>query len=408
MIVPLRLVVLDRLIVGRAIEACAQEVGLAHVERIETALARDCVHDALDGDHALRAAEAAKGGVGDGVGLQAAGQDRNVREPVAVAGVKHRAVTDAGRKVRGTAAARVERHLVTGDHALVVVTHSPIGAEIVALAGQCEVVVAIEADLAWSPRHARGERRDRRPGAGLAFLAAEAAAHPARLHGDEGVRYSEDAGDDVLRLGRVLRRSVHRHLVPSPGKAKDAWPFEIEMLLAADRELAIQPMRGLVDRGRRVAAAERIVVLNARAADERIRDRDRRRSGLDVDLREPRRPARLVARARDDGEQSLAVEHHLLFDEQGLIGEDRRDVVLARNIRRSQNSDDARGAADRLQTQALQFAGGLVGHADRDMQRARGLADVVDVSRRALDMQARGIVRQRLMNHCGRARVEDG
>ena len=173
-------VVLDRLIVGRAIETGAQKVGLAHVERIEAALARDCVHDTLDGDHALRPAKAAKGGVGDGVGLQAAGQDRNVREPIAVAGVKHRAVTDAGRKVRGTAAARVERDFVTGDHALVVVTHAPIGAEIVALAGQREVVIAIEADLArLAPSRARQApqspprrkpgfpcRRSRRPSGG--------------------------------------------------------------------------------------------------------------------------------------------------------------------------------------------------------------------------------------------------
>ena len=228
------LVVLDRLIVGRAFEARAQQVGLAHVERIETPIARDCVHHALDRDHALRAAEAAKGGVGDGVGLEAAGEDRNVGEPIAVAGVKHRAVTDAGRKVRGTAAARVERHFVTRDHALVVVSHSPIGAEIVALAGQCEIVVAIEADLARSPRQARGERRDRRPGAGLAFLAAEAAAHPAGFHGDEGVRYAEDAGDDVLRLRRILRRSVHRHLVAFAGKGERRLAFEIEMLLPAD------------------------------------------------------------------------------------------------------------------------------------------------------------------------------
>ena len=224
---------------------CAQEVGLAHVERIETALARDRVHHALDGDHALRAAEAAKGGVGDGVRLEAAGQDRNVREPIAVASVKHRAVTDAGRKIRGTAAARVERNFVAGDHALVVVTHSPIGAEIVALAGQCEVVIAIEADFARLSRPSRGERRDRRPGAGLAFLTAKAPAHPPRLHGDESVGNSKDAGDDVLRLSRVLRRSVHGHVVRFAGKGEGCLALEIEMLLTADRELALQPVRGL-------------------------------------------------------------------------------------------------------------------------------------------------------------------
>ena len=46
-------IVLDGLIIGRAFEARTQEIGLADVERIETALARDRVHHALDGDHAL-------------------------------------------------------------------------------------------------------------------------------------------------------------------------------------------------------------------------------------------------------------------------------------------------------------------------------------------------------------------
>ena len=167
-------------------------------------------------------------------------------------------------------------------------------------------------------------------------------------------------------------------------------------------------MRGLVDRGRRVAAAERIVVLNARAADERIRDRDRGSLGFDVDPGEPRRAARLIARARDDREQSLTVEQDLIEGEQRLIGENRRNVVLARNIRRRQDRDDARGRAHRLQAEALQLAGGLAGHADRDMQRARGLADVVDVGRCALNVQARGIMRQRLVNDRGRGRFEDG
>ena len=43
----------------------------------------------------------------------------------------------------------------------------------------------------------------------------------------------------------------------------------------------------------------------------------------------------------------------------------------------------------------------LVGHADGDMQRARGLADVVDIGRGAAHMQARGIVRMRLVDDRG-------
>ena len=167
-------------------------------------------------------------------------------------------------------------------------------------------------------------------------------------------------------------------------------------------------MPGPVDRGRRVATPERIVVLNARAADERISDRDRRGLGFDLDLGEPRRAPRLIARARHDREQGLTVEQDLIEGEQRLIGENRRNVVLARNIGRRQNSDDAGGRAHRLQAKAPQLAGGLVGHADRDMQRARGLADVVDISRGALNVQTGGIMRQRFVNDCGRGRFEDG
>ena len=103
-----------------------------------------------------------------------------------------------------------------------------------------------------------------------------------------------------------------------------------------------------------------------------------------------------------DGEQRLAVEHHVPVREQRLVGEHRRDVVLAGNIGRRQNGDDARRRARRLEVQALQSATGLVGHADRDMQRARRLADIVDIVRRALNVQTRGIVRQRLMDDRGR------
>ena len=174
------------------------------------------------------------------------------------------------------------------------------------------------------------------------------------------------------------------------------------MLLSADCQLTLEPARGLFDRGGRVAAPEGVIVLHARAGHERVGDGDRRPLRLDVDLGETRGAASLVACAGDDGEQRLAVEHHVLVGEQRLVGEHRRDVVLAGNVGRGQNGDDARRRAHRLEVEALQSAAGLVGHADRDMQRARGLADVVDIVGRALNVQARRIVRHAA---CGRPEV---
>ena len=220
----------------------------------------------------------------------------HVGQPIAVAGVEHRAVDDAGRQIGRAAAARVEHDVVAGDDAAVVVADAPVGAEIVALAGQHEVVVAVEPDLARPAGDARGERGDRGPGAGLALLAAEAAAHAPRLDGHEGVRNAENARDDMLRLGRVLGRGVHRHLVAFAGNGERGLALEIEMLLAADRELALQPVRRRADGGVGVAAAEGVVVLHALARLQRVGDRDGRRLLLDVDLGEPRGPARLVAR----------------------------------------------------------------------------------------------------------------
>ena len=118
------------------------------------------------------------------------------------------------------------------------------------------------------------------------------------------------------------------------------------MLLPADREFALEPMRRLADRGGRVAAPEGIIILHPRAGDERVCNRDGRRLGLDIDPGEPRRPAGLVAGAGDDGEQRLTVEHHFLVGKKRLVGEYRRDVIPARDICGRQNRDDAGGRAD--------------------------------------------------------------
>ena len=55
--------IFDGLPVGRDVASGAVEIGLAHVERIETKIPGDGVDHALDRQHALRAAEAAERGV---------------------------------------------------------------------------------------------------------------------------------------------------------------------------------------------------------------------------------------------------------------------------------------------------------------------------------------------------------
>ena len=161
-------------------------------------------------------------------------------------------------------------------------------------------------------------------------------------------------------------------------------------------------MGGRGDRSACVAARKGVVVLNARARFQGVGHGDGRRLLLDVDLRHAGCAPRLIAVPRDDGEQRLAMEHYLPVGEERFIGENRGDVVLAGNVRRRQNCDHARGGSHRGEIKAPQIARGFVSHANGDMQRPVRLADVVDIGRRALHVQAGRIMRQRLVNNRGR------
>ncbi len=90
--------------IRREVAARPVEVGIAHVEGIAARGPGDPVHHGLDRQHALRAAEAAKRGVGHGVGLQPARRHPDVRHPIGVVGVEHRAVDDTAGQVRRAAA----------------------------------------------------------------------------------------------------------------------------------------------------------------------------------------------------------------------------------------------------------------------------------------------------------------
>ncbi len=215
-----------------------------------------------------------------------------------------------------------------------------------ALAGQHEIVVAVQPDLARPAGHARRQRGQGRPGARLAFLAAETAAHASGFDGDEGVRNAKNARHDVLRFRRILARGVHGHLVAFARNGEGSLALEIEVLLAADRKPALELVRRRIDGGSGPAAGEGIVLLHALAGLQRVGDRQRRGLLLDLDPGEASRPPRLVARAGDHGEQRLPVKRDFPVREQGLVREDRRNVVLARNVRRRQDGDDSLGRAD--------------------------------------------------------------
>jgi hypothetical protein len=214
------------------------------IERIEPEMGRDRVHHPLDRHHPLRPAEAAEGGVGDGVGLEPARDDLDRGQVIAIVGVEHGAVADREAEVGGGAAARGEGDADALDPALAVEADIIVRREIVALAGHDHVVVAVGADLGRAAGLGDDQSAGGGVGGGLGLLAAEAAAHPPDLDRDVGAAEAEQVGDQMLDLARMLGRADDVDLAPLARRRERGLAFEVEMLLPAHFESSRQAMRG--------------------------------------------------------------------------------------------------------------------------------------------------------------------
>ena len=181
-------IVLDNHVIGRHVAPRPVQIGLPHRDRIAPQRGGDRIHHPLDREHPLRPAEAAEGSVGDGVGAETVRDDLDRGEVIAIVRVEHGAVVDRQAQVHRRAAARGELQPDALDPPLAIEADVVIDREIVALAGDRHVLVAIGAILGRAPRLGG----DQRAGAGeqrrLALLPAERAAHPPHLDRHLGMR----------------------------------------------------------------------------------------------------------------------------------------------------------------------------------------------------------------------------
>ena len=229
-------VVFDHLTVVRdvafadAVEDCAP-----HLQRIQPQRARDVIDDALDDHHALRPAEAAERRVRHRVRLAAMRSHIDVFEEVGVVDVTQRAIVDRAGQIRRIAAARGQHELQREDSSVVVEADFVVGEKIMALAGDEHVGVAIEAQLDRPLRLVREHRRRGGNQRGLAFLAAEAAAHATTLHGDVVRATCRAHARRCAALPSDAASSCGSACAPSSCGMRDRdLTFEIEMILSAD------------------------------------------------------------------------------------------------------------------------------------------------------------------------------
>ena len=311
----------------------AVEVQLADFQRVFADGVGDFLDHAFGGDHALRAAEAPEGGVGDGVGLQRQGLRVDRLVEIGVVAVEQRAVGDRAGEVGGEAAAGGEQEIDALDAAFVVEADDVIDLEVVALAGDDHVVVAVGAQLGGAAGLLRDEGRRGGEQVRLGFLAAEGSAHAPDFDGDGVGGDVQHVGYDVLDLAGVLGRGMDEHFVVLAGDRHGDLAFEVEVVLAADGDPAFQTAGSGGDGLGGVAALQR----HGREHDfAGFPSFGRGQDGVEVFVfrhGEAGGAAGLVAGFGGDGEQGLAgVFDHVVGEQRFVVPAHAADVVGAGHV----------------------------------------------------------------------------
>ena len=109
------------------------------------------------------------------------------------------------REISNIAAARGEAHAQARHGALLVEAHLPVGAKIMALAGDDHIVIPVQPQLYRTLCLARANRRDARDDGGLTFLAAKGAAHAAHFRCHRRLRRAEHKRNMLLHFAWMLR-----------------------------------------------------------------------------------------------------------------------------------------------------------------------------------------------------------
>ncbi len=373
----------------------AVEIQPADVERIQAESSRDVVQHALDDHHALRRAETAERRVGDGIRLAAVRDHLEVLEEVGVVDVAQRPVVHGRRQVQRVAAARRHGEREREDAAPGVEADVVVGEEFVALAGDDHVVVAIEAQLDGPAAAHGGDGRGACQERGLAFLAAETPAHAAAMDADlvrvapEGVRH------EVLHLAGMLRRAHHEHAAIFLRQGDRDLALEVEVVLAAQLEHALQALRRARQAWQRLAAHDRVRGRDEARRGDRLADPEDGGERLVIDAGLARGAPRRVVRVGHDQEDRLAGVLHQAVGEDRVVVDHRGAVVLAGDVARREDREDSGRRGDVRKVQRAQPRVRDAAGAEGAVQRIGGERDVVGVTRLAAHVQVRALVDRR-------------
>ena len=377
------------------------EIQRPQLGRIPAHDPRQMLDRAFHPQQPLRAAETAKGGVRLRIRAQPMALDAQRGDEIAAIGMQHGAVTDRQAQIRRPAATR-QMHEIGADKFARSIGADPVAdAEIMPLAGDHHVVVAVVAHLAGPPGRQRRHGAGNRQMIALTFLAAKAPAHPPHLDPDIVKGQPQSMGDLVLDLRRMLAGTVDDHTALG-GQRQCRLSLKVEMLLPADLERAFGQMRRPGQGGFDIAPRpDHRPALEPAVRRKRLIERQNRRARCIGDARLARRdPCRAMAGGGDQKDR-LADAMHLARGQNRLGVRRGRGVVVVRQVRRGENGHHPGAAPHRVQIQRGDLGRSFARQAEGQMQRVRGAGQVIKIARLSGHMRARRVMRQRLANAHG-------
>src|SRR3989338_7883582 len=383
-------VVLDGLVVvGDVALGLAVVVELAYFQRVFAQTARDRIHDLFNGDHALRAAETAVGGVRSGVGLAAVAIDGGVAEEVGVVGMEHCTVDDLAGQVRRITAVAGQFNFDTVQQAVVVKADVVLDVERVTFAGDLHVFDARQAHLGRPAGEVGDHRTQARRACGLGFLAAETATHAAHVDDDLVHRHAEHFSHQLLHFGGVLRRGVDDHAAVFSRHNRGNLGFQVEVFLAADMQAALQAARRSGQLGAGIDDLVLVAVEDEMLLAQRIDHVEHRFKVFVLDDRGHGRLACGFQAIGTYGQYHLTNVFNLAVRQQRVTGHDRADVQLARYVILGDGNRHARELVAGAGIDADDARVSAVAHTGIDVQLIGELQAVVDVDGFAGDVFVR-------------------
>ena len=401
-------VMINHLTVVGGIAAGAVEVALAHLQRVQTQMAGNVIHRLFDHHHALRTAETTEGRIGHRVGLAAMAGHPRLIQIIGVVGVEHGPLDNRIGQVRREAATTSHHDLGALNHALLVKADVVGVEEVVAFAGLHHIVRAREPILDRPPGgigQQRGHTGDRR---GLGFLTTKTTAHATHRRGDCMQRNAQHLGDQFLYFGRVLAGGMHKHAAVFLRQRYAGLAFQIEVLLPADIDLALQAVRRSRQCRIRITALLGVAGAHEELFGQCLAGIKDGRQVLVFDLGQLCRLARGGVTGRGDSEDRLADMLNHLARQHRITGEDRADVGMTGYVGHGEHRDHARVGTHGLQIELgnARMRPGAV--ADGGMQNTLGLGQVIDITGSAGYVQPGALVQRALTGNTERLAGRSG